>query len=347
MWAGYCFDGLKNKENDTKFYDIRQEPFTVHGLWNPAVNYRRLPDDVAANSGAVGSQSINCSGGRVRFSTDSPYVVIRVKHRPYNNGYPHVTRLANIGVDLYIDKKETEAYFASFYPPIDKEEEYEGIKYFPTAGMHEVTLYMPTGTEIYSFEVGLKSGSSLLRHRDYKISVPIVFYGSSITNGYAASRPGNMYEGFISRKLDCDFINLGFSGSAKGETATAEYIAGLNMSAFVMDYDWNASNAEQLAETHKPFFEIIRKANPNLPVIFLTRPDSDLKTDCMKRRDAVMKTYIDARESGDTNVFFIDGYSLFPDAVRNDCTVDGCHPNDLGFFFMAEKIGGVLKEILP
>lgn len=346
MWTGYCFDGLKSKETDTVFYDIKSKPFSIHGLWNPAVNYRRLPDSVAKNSGAVGSQSPNSSGGRIRFTTDSPYIVIRVKHKPYNNGYPHVTRLATVGADLYIDKDGKETYYASFYPPIDREEEYEGIKHFKDGKTHEITLYMPTGTEVYDFKVGIKKGCGISAHRAYKYETPVVFYGSSITNGYAASRPGNMYEGFISRKLDCDFVNLGFSGSAKGEIATAEYIAKLKMSAFVMDYDWNASNAEQLAQTHKPFFDIVRKANSDLPIILVTRPDSDLKTDCMKRRDAVLNTYVNARNSGDENVYYIDGYSLFPDAIRNDCTVDGCHPNDLGFYFMAERIGGILENII-
>ena len=54
----------------------------------------------------------------------------------------------------------------------------------------------------------------------------------------------------------------------------------------------------------------------------------------------------DAIKNGDKNVYYIDGYSFFPSDCRRDCTVDGCHPNDLGFYFMAQKIGGVLKEVI-
>ena len=235
-------------------------------------------------------------------------------------------------------------YAAPFFN--DKSTGPEDIKYFKNAEEREITVYMPMGTTVSEFEIGLKKGSTLSEHKGYKYKTPVVFYGSSITNGYAASRPGNMYEAFISRKLDCDFINLGFSGAAKGEPVLAEYIAGLKMSAFVMDYDHNAPNAEHLLNTHKAFFEIIRKKQPDLPVIFVTKPDAGLDEENQARREAILGTYMSARQSGDKNVYFIDGYSLFPDAARHDCTVDGCHPNDLGMYFMAERIGGVLSVVM-
>lgn len=346
MWQGYCLEGLKNKETDTEYYDIKKAPFKIYGLYNPQESFHRMPDDIAKNAGGVYPHSANSSGGRIRFVTDSPYIAIKVKHGPYNNGSPHLSRLSSLGVDLYVNKDGKETYFASYYPPIDKEEECEGIKYFKNAEEREITVYMPTGTTVSEFEIGLKKGSTLSEHKEYKHKTPVVFYGSSITNGYAASRPGNMYEAFISRKLDCDFINLGFSGAAKGEPVLAEYIAGLKMSAFVMDYDHNAPNAEHLLNTHKAFFEITRKKQPDLPVIFVTKPDAGLDEENQARREAILGTYMSARQSGDKNVYFIDGYSLFPDIARHDCTVDGCHPNDLGMYFMAERIGGVLANVI-
>lgn len=346
MWQGYCFDGLKNNETDTEYFDIRKEPFKIYGLYNPKKSFHRLPEGVTKIVDGVASHARNSSGGRIRFMTDSPYIAIRVKHSPYNNGSPHLSRLASMGVDIYINKNGKETYFGSYFPPIDRDYEYEGIKHLRDGKKHEITLYMPTGTDVSAFEIGLKKGSKLSEHSEYKIKTPVVFYGSSITNGYAASRPGNMYEAFISRKLDCDFINLGFSGAAKGEPELAKYIAGLKMSAFVMDYDHNAPNAEHLKKTHKSFFDIIRKNNPDLPIILITKPDAGLDNENQDRRDVVLGTYISARQSGDKNVYYIDGYSLFPDEARNDCTVDGCHPNDLGMYFMAERIGGVLSNVI-
>ncbi len=346
LWIGYSYEGLKCKEEDVEFFDVRQEPFSIHGLWDPSVNFRRLPDDVAKNSsGDVFSKAIMCSGGRIRFATDSPYIAIRIKHKEFL-GTSHISRLNCVGADIYVDEDGTDMYYASFYPPVDSLEITEGCKNFPDSKMREITLFMPVITEVYEFEVGLKKGSTLKKHRDYSIKKPVVYYGSSITNGVASSRPGNMYQGFISRALDCDFVNLGFAGSARGESATAEYIADLDMSAFVLDYDHNAATPKELLDTHEKFFKIVREKNPDLPIVLVTRPDCDLKDDCQARRDVILKTYLNARENGDKNVYYIDGYSFFPSDCRKDCTVDGCHPNDLGFYFMAQKIGGVLKEVI-
>ena len=88
----------------------------------------------------------------------------------------------------------------------------------------------------------------------YVVEKPIVFYGSSITEGGCASRVTNAYPALLSKWLNADYINLGFSGSAKGEIPVAEFIAEQSMSAFVYDYDHNAPNPEHLAATHEAFF---------------------------------------------------------------------------------------------
>ena len=66
----------------------------------------------------------------------------------------------------------------------------------------------------------------------------------------------------------------------------------------------------------------------------------------MRRRDVIYRTYIEALRNGDERVFYVDGFQLFNGNRRYDCTVDGCHPNDLGFFRMAEVIGEVVRHCL-
>ena len=140
-------------------------------------------------------------------------------------------------------------------------------------------------------------------------------------------------------------VNLGFSGNAKGEAEMANLIATLQMSAFVMDYDHNAPDVEHLEKTHETFFNIIRKAQPELPVIFLSKPDFDKNPDINAlRREVIYNTYISALNNNDKHVYFVDGQTLFGEKDRDACTVDGCHPNDLGFMRMAEKIYPVLKH---
>lgn len=118
-------------------------------------------------------------------------------------------------------------------------------------------------------------GSKIGKPTPYSIEKPIVFYGSSITQGGCASRPGNSYTHIICRWLDANMVNLGFSGNAKGEPEMAELISQIDMGALVMDYDHNAPDAEYLLNTHENFFKIIRSNHPYLPVIFVSKPDFD------------------------------------------------------------------------
>ncbi|MBO4983237.1 MAG: hypothetical protein J6D23_04195, partial [Clostridia bacterium] len=175
---------------------------------------------------------------------------------------------------------------------------------------------------------------------------PIVYYGHSITQGGCASRPGNSYPSIISRKLNMDFINLGFSGSARGEREMAEYIASLDMELFVYDYDHNAPSWEHLQNTHEAMFKIIRKAHPTLPIIMMTSVSMARFHDNQeKRRQIIYQTYKNALKSGDKNVYFWDGDKEFKPYV--ECgTVEGCHPNDYGFVGIASSLEPLIRKIL-
>ena len=99
--------------------------------------------------------------------------------------------------------------------------------------------------------------------------------------------------------------------------------------------------------THEPFFRIIREAQPSLPIVLLSRPNFDADpADGARRREVVRRTYELARAAGDKRVWFIDGQELFGTELRDACTVDGCHPNDLGFYRMYRRIRPVLEEAL-
>ena len=173
----------------------------------------------------------------------------------------------------------------------------------------------------------------------------MVYYGSSITQGGCASRPGNIYQNILSRELNMDYFCMGFSGSAKVEKEIADYMAGLEMCAFVSDYDYNAPSVEHLERTHFALYEAIRNKNPELPYIMITLPSKGIN-EAVSRRKIIMESYIKALDRGDKNVYFIDGGSLFAGDEYDNCTVDGCHPNDLGFYRMARGIMPILKEIL-
>jgi len=173
-----------------------------------------------------------------------------------------------------------------------------------------------------------------------------LFYGSSITEGSCYSTVSNAYVSTLSRWLDFDFYNMGFSSNAKGELVMADYINTIDMGVFVYDYDHNAPTVEHLRNTHKPFFDRIRQAYPHIPILMMTRPAEIYTEEIKERREVVRATYDAAVAARDKNVYFIDGETFYGEADRNICSADGCHPNDLGFYRMAGVIRPVLKEIL-
>ena len=338
----------KFNETGVRFRDAKEPPFIVSGVYHDGAAFRRLPQEVAdAVSEGVAVLSRNTSVGLVRFATDSPYVAIRCE-LPAVCDMPHMPRVGVHGFSMYADGVFHGVYMPSYEGEETRREGgFQGILRFPDRKMREIVVYMPLYNEVRDLYIGLAEDAALTAGRAYTYEKPLLFYGSSITQGGCASRPGNSYDAIVARMLDSDYINLGFSGNCRGEPRMAEYLAGIDCSVFICDYDHNAYSAELLASTHGPLFRTFRKSQPDTPVVFLTKPDyhRDDSLDVNKRR-IVMKTYSDALSAGDTNVYFIDGMHLFGRKNRDGCTVDGCHPNDLGFSRMAEKVLPVLKKIL-
>ncbi len=233
-------------------------------------------------------------------------------------------------------------------PPEDAVQGYESVRDVPCQ-MTDYIINFPLYNNVSSLHIGVSRTAQFETPASYRDVPPVVFYGSSITQGGCASRPGNCYQNFLSRWLNLDYINLGFSGNGKAEDTIVQYMNALPMSVFVSDYDHNAPTPEYLQNTHYKMYETIRKAHPTLPYIMISKPDfnpHDPRTDDIERRRIVMESYCRAVANGDNHVYFIDGAALFSGFERDACTVDGVHPNDLGFYRMAQGIYPVLKDIL-
>lgn len=332
--------------------DVREEPFSIHGLYEPKTEpfFYRVPFDVAeATSAGVKALSRESAGGRVRFSTNSPYIAIRAKFRVVGRS-PHLTLISSSGFDLYIDGDFGSRFVKEFRMPYDMYDTYEQIIELEDSIMRSYTINFPVHAVVEKLEVGLKPNSILDTPRPYRDIKPIVFYGSSIVHGTAATRPGCIYPAMISRELNMDYYNVGFSGMAKGEPAIVNWIATLPMSVFVCDYDYNAPTVEHLEATHYPMYEAIREKNPDVPYIMITRPDYWCRITeqehILKRRDVIMSSYLKARANGDKNVYFIDGMSFGVAPHQYELSVDSVHPNDAGFARMANSIGTFIRHIL-
>lgn len=336
------------KETDIIFYDARNAPFRIYGLIDPSlVPFRRLPAELADNVNyQVSILSTNTSGARVRFRTDSEYVAIKAV-MPTITHFPHMPLTGSTGFDLYLCKNGVQTYFKTFVPPIGIIDGFESVLHFGSSEERDIIINFPLYNDLSELYIGLQDGSTLSEGSKYRYQKPILYYGSSITQGGCASRPGNCYQSIISRRLDTDFLNFGYSSGGCGEENMMDYLAQQDISAFVMDYDYNSYSQDHLAQSHPRALQIIRKHKPELPVIMITKPDIRMDNeDDIKRRDIIFSTYANALAAGDRNVYFIDGYSLFGGEGWDSCTVDGAHPNDLGFWRMADVIGSTLSRIL-
>ncbi len=333
-------------KDDIRFHNVRQEPFKVYGIYHEDGIFRRLPESVAkATSEGVHALHAKTTGGRVRFKTNSPYVAIHVEMPQITWGSPHGTMAAAAGFDMYMNVDGEDRYVKTFLPPWNMKTGYESIMDWGTAEERELTIHFPYGSLVSELYIGLCDGAQIHEPTPYRLEKPIVYYGSSITQGGCASRAGVTYNNIVSRRLHVDHINLGFSGSARGETVMAEYIKTLDMSIFVLDYDHNAANAEHLQKTHEPFFKIIREAHPDIPILIMSRPVYYLNAGEKARLAVIKQTYQNALDNGDKNVYFLDGPTLMAD-VKDEGTVDGCHPTVYGFFSMANAVCRVLEPVV-
>ena len=333
------------EENGVVYYDVTRPPFTVYGLMRDADGFCRMPQEAAKQvSEGVSSLNRNTAGGRVRFRTDSSFVAVRVT-MPWGGKMSHMAFCGSAGFDLYYGSGADIRFQRAFLPPLDLSTGFSCRVDLDGSGMRETTLHFPLYSSVSKLQLGLAPGAAIAPTEGYGKPGRIVYYGSSITQGACASRPGMAYQNILSRRLDIDHLNLGFSGGAKGEDAMIAYLASLPMTAFVLDYDHNAPDPGHLARTHEPLFLAVRKTHPDLPIVMASRPKAYLNEEEKARREIVRATYEHAIAAGDKAVRMVDGSRLMLDFCKDEGTVDGTHPNDVGFFAMAKAIGDALQSL--
>lgn len=325
-------------------YKIREnnipEQFTVHGMRE---DFTRFPLEVGEQTSPnVAKLSQLSTGGRIRFMTNSKSVTYHIQMRESN-----LNCASDVLADgIYCGKIEPENY--------DTDTTMTGTLSLCPDGIGDenkmkiVTIFAPRTTHLVEMDIELDDGAIVERAPDYNIKKPIVFYGSSITQGACSTSPSKAYTALVAERLGADHINMGFGGSALGEEAIANYIASLDMSCFVFDYDYNAPSAEHLEMTHKKFFDIIREKNPDLPIMIMSGISRDIScAGSYKRRRIIMDTFHQALDNGDMNVDFINGAYLMGNYDIDSCFLEGdCHPNEKGFARMANVIIPRLRALM-
>jgi hypothetical protein len=292
------------------------------------------------------------SGGRIRLRTNSSQIAVRLE-------YPSAPNMANMhafgqtGVDLYLDGTYISTAVA------DKDAKPGTIYEKPlfSAGdrpraEREVTLYLPLYKPVKVLAVGLDKDAKVSRAKSFAVARPVVFYGTSITQGGCASRSGMSYQAILGRMLNLDFVNLGFSGNGLGEPEVARAVAEIDASCFVFDFAGNNPTLESLAQAYAPFLETVRAKHPDTPILAVTPIYSAREAggDPARGKSQAMRDHIRLVVSrriaeGDRHIQLVEGTDLLGPA-QGDGLVDGAHPNDLGFQWMAEGLAARLRKVL-
>lgn len=345
-----------------RFYNIPCAPFDLYGVYYEKETERfvRMPSEIAdrVNDG-VALLNSNTAGGRLRFSTDSDSLAISVTYAGLCE-MAHMPLSGSSGFTLLREEEDGRFTHVKTFMPDHTGNTKNGFEQAvficgentavvydkkDEGKMKNYILFFPLYNDVKSLSVGVAENAKVDHGKKYAPVKPILYYGSSITQGGCADRADNCYQAIISKRNNIDFINLGFSGSGRAEKIMCDYLANLNCSVFVCDYDHNAPDAVYLKETHYPLYETFRAKHLETPIIFISRPDTEHDFQAGKRFEVIKETYERAKKNGDDNVYLIDGGKFF-EKERDACTVDGCHPNTFGFFKMANVIGECLQAVL-
>jgi lysophospholipase L1-like esterase len=288
-------------------------------------------------------------GGRIRFRTDSCALAIRLEYpSPPNMGNMHA--FGQTGVDLYVGQVYwgTATADQSAKPGKVYEHRYFDLPNRPRVE-REITLYLPLYMPVKILALAVDARAVVRPPRAFALPKPVVFYGTSITQGGCASRPGTAYQAILGRWLNVDFVNLGFSGNGKGEPEVARTVAAIDAAAFVLDFAQNNGSFEALQQVYAPFIETLRARHPQTPILAVTPIQSNLEildnfpNEGMREliRNVVSRRIAD----GDHNLQLVEGTDLLGPS-RGDGLVDGTHPNDLGFEWLAEGLLIRLAKVL-
>ena len=337
-----------------RWHDPRQTPFRICGLaWFKKDRlYRRMPMSLSTPlPPAVEALSWNLAGGQVRFRTDSTDLSVRVTLRGLHS-MDHITATGQCGLDCYIGEpgktlycsttrfdRSCISYSAALFKNFSRE-------------WRTVTLNLPLYQGMEELEIGLDPAAKIKSPPAFDRPGRVIFYGTSVTQGGCANRPGMAATNILSRQFNVEFINLGFSGSGRGEPDVARIVASIpDPLVIVLDYEANAGLAG-IRQTLNPFIDILRAAHPRVPIVVMSRTNAAIssyhqgsrKADAQAR--AFQRRTVTLRQrQGDRRIEFIDGSRLMGKDPL-ECMVDGSHPTDLGFYRIAENLKPVLARAL-
>lgn len=341
--AGVVTNGLK--WIDGKLLPIEGRAFDDVEHW-----YDRLPAGVTTNvNEGVRAMKHHTSGMQFRFSTDSKSLAF--KWIPYSGGLSmdHMPSTGVSGIDVYrFDAKSGRWLYAATGRIWDARKG-GSLKIAWTPG-EACLVNLPLYNGVREFSLGIDPNAEVrsLGPRKSGIDKPVVFYGTSITHGGCASRPGLAFVNVVGRDLDVPVVNLGFSGSGVMEYEMSEHLARIDASCYVLDCLWNMDfdrhgGRRNVNVNYEPFIRNLRAKRPGVPIVMAEQCDVFCGGPNEKDR-YIRALYEKLVAEGWQNLVYLSKTEMY--SGDGEGTVDGCHPNDLGMASMARAFGGAVKAAL-
>lgn len=296
----------------------------------------------------VWNLSRSATGMVIQFESDASELWIRYEVRDESLAMPHFPASGVSGLDLYARDENGKWRWVQATKPKSKSTELKWVDGL-APGKRDYAVYLPLRNPLEKIEIGVPKDSSFAGISPRPVR-PIVFYGTSINHGTAASRPGMLHTAILGRHFDRPVVNLGFSGNGKMETEVGVFLQRLEAAVFVIDCLPNMG-PETVRERCGPLVKQLRNAHPDTPIILVEdrryanswiRPGKDAFHN--RNQAALKESYEALLKEGVEGLFYIEGDHLFGD--DNEGTVDGSHPTDLGYWRQAEVFKPVLMEAL-
>lgn len=301
---------------------------------------RITENDIVCFSEGIKQNAKYPAGKYVDIKTNADQIFINVvyKNRPYLR---NMSITATSGIDVYIRNQEWD-WKKTIVPKHNWNMNLVDTINFDDSKSRVLRLYLPPFSELEKMYILINSKFELERINENKNK--LIVYGSSISQGCAASRPGLSYVNLLSRLLDYEILNFGFSESARGEKEIINYISKKKGLVYIIEYDHNSS-VKELSERHLNIYKSIRKYNNGL-IIFISRLSGEIsisRDEFNIRSNIIQNTINYAYSCNDSNVCYINGNTLFLENKELLLT-DDRHPNDYGMLLIAKAIVKKIKQ---
>lgn len=297
---------------------------------------------------AVWRLSRDSAGMMVRFKTDATTIWANYTLRSERMSGANMTPIGASGIDLYARDDTGKWRWVGVTRP-DKKVVRQNIISGLKPGFREYAAYLPLYNGIEELSIGVPPTAKFepLAPRTEK---PIVFYGTSITHGASASRPGMVHTAILGRRFDRPVINLGFSGNGRMDTAVGDLLVKIDAAVYVIDCLPNMGAADVRLKCI-PLVKQLRAAKPGTPIVLVEdrrNTNAWILPDRNKHHTdnhaALKECFATLQKEGVKGLHYLGGDDLLGHDAEG--ATDGSHPNDLGFVRQADLFEPVIRAAL-